>query len=150
VGAWPGWSPDPPRRDAEVFTGHFDRLCGTPIRFQANNVREELSDLPLCYPLPDAAGPYDVGVRLKQDLPEKILDLKDEIPDFDGYQRAVDYLVTNAADERYQACFPMDIGDLLLLDNNRFAHGRRRILGERVVDGVSECNLRELWSVTVR
>lgn len=137
-------------RDSDVFTGHFDRLSRTPIRFQANNVREELSDLPVCYPLHDATGRYDVGVRLKQDLPEKILNLKDEILDFDDYQQAVDYLVTNAADRGFQACFPMSSGDLLIFDNNRFSHGRRKIIGERLINGVTEVNPRELWSVTVR
>jgi hypothetical protein len=43
----------------------------------------------------------------------------------------------------------MESGDLILVDNNRFAHGRRGILGERVVDGRVETNNRELWSVTV-
>lgn len=136
-------------RDGEVFTEHFNRLTSTSISFEANNVREELSELPLCYPLPNATGPYDVGVRLKQDLQEKILDLRDQITDFDGYQRALDYLVTNAAEEKFQACFPMAGGDLLLLDNNRFAHGRRKIVGERTVNGTNTVNPRELWSVTV-
>ena len=132
-------------RDGEVFARHFERLVGTPIRFAANNVREEFADMPLCYPLPDAADRYDVGVRLKQDLTQKLLDLKDEIPNFDGYQDAVEYLTANAAEHSFQACFPMDAGDLLVIDNNRIAHGRRKIIGER--DGT--VNPRELWSVTV-
>jgi hypothetical protein len=136
-------------RDGELFAEHFARLTGTPIRFEANNVREELSDLPLCYPLADSTSPYDVGVRLKQDLPDKLRDQPGEIPDFGRYQRALDYLVSNAAEEKLQACFPMDSGHLLLLDNNRFAHGRRKIIGQRTVDDASQVNPRELWSVTV-
>jgi alpha-ketoglutarate-dependent taurine dioxygenase len=132
-------------RDGETFTRHFERLTGTPIRFAANNVREEYADLPLCYPLSDAADAYDVGVRLKQDITQKLLDLKGDIEDFDGYAEAVEYLVANAADHGMQACFPMDSGDLLIIDNNRVAHGRRKITGER--DGA--VNPRELWSVTV-
>ncbi|MFE9581488.1 TauD/TfdA family dioxygenase [Nocardia sp. NPDC006044] len=132
-------------RDGETFTRHFDRLTTTPIRFAANNVREEYTDIPLCYPLPDAAGAYDVGVRLKQDITEKLPGLAGDIEEFDAYAEAVDYLVTNAADPAFQACFPMDSGDLLLIDNNRMAHGRRNIVGMRD-DAI---NPRELWSVTV-
>ena len=34
-------------RDGETFEEHFERLSSTPLRFRANNVREELSELPL-------------------------------------------------------------------------------------------------------
>ncbi|MFJ6798106.1 TauD/TfdA family dioxygenase [Streptomyces sp. NPDC091268] len=136
-------------RDGEVFQEHFARLSSTPITFEANNVREELSGLPLLYPLPDARGPYDVGVRLKQDLSEKILGIREQIPAFEEYQRSLDYLLEESADEASFACFPMESGDLLLLDNHRFAHGRLKIVGEYLVDGESRTNNRELWSVTV-
>lgn len=137
-------------RDGDIFAQHFGELTGTPIRFEANNVREELSELPLCYPLPDRAGPYDVGVRFKQDFQEKLSGLAEQFPDPERYRRAVDYLVENAADEKFQMSFPLDSGDLLLLDNNRFGHGRRTIIGERPAGGETVINPRELWSVTVR
>ncbi|GAB3478847.1 TauD/TfdA family dioxygenase [Amycolatopsis cihanbeyliensis] len=136
-------------RDGDLFDEHFRRLRSTSITFQANNVRERNSDLPLCYELPDMTDRFDVGVRLKQDLQDKILDLKDEIAEFDKYQQSLEYLVSNAADETMQASFPMDSGDLLLLDNNRFAHGRHKIVGERVIGENVAVNPRELWSVTV-
>ncbi|MDN3260519.1 TauD/TfdA family dioxygenase [Streptomyces sp. CSDS2] len=136
-------------RDGEVFQEHFDRLSSTPITFQANNVREELSELPLLYPLADSRGPYDVGVRLKQDLGEKVEGMRDRIPQFEAYRESLAYLLEASADERSFACFPMESGDLLLLDNHRFAHGRLKIVGEYVADGETRTNNRELWSVTV-
>ena len=136
-------------RDPEAFAEHFARLSTIPITFQANNVRETLSDSPLFYPLPDARGPYDVGVRLKQDIGDKLLGIKDSVPEFGEYQKALDYFLGASDEEQYQACFPMEAGDLLILDNNRFAHGRRKIIGERVIDGETRTNNRELWSVTV-
>jgi alpha-ketoglutarate-dependent taurine dioxygenase len=164
----PGWRDTPPgergeslvlnwhamfeelaERDGDVFEEHFARLSETPITFQANNVRETLCDLPLLYPLEDAAARYDVGVRLKQDLGEKILGIQDEIPDFPRYRESLQYFLDASNEEDFQTVFPMDGGDLILVDNNRFAHGRRGILGERVVDGRVETNNRELWSVTV-
>ncbi|WP_369260904.1 TauD/TfdA family dioxygenase [Streptomyces sp. R35] len=136
-------------RDGEVFEEHFARLSTTPLTFEANNVREELSDLPLLYPLADARGPYDVGVRLKQDLRDKILGIQEQIPEFEAYQKSLHYLLDASADEQFFACFPMDGGDLLLIDNHRFAHGRLKIVGEYTVDGEARTNNRELWSVTV-
>lgn len=165
----PGWRDTPPgecgesvvlswshlftqlaERDGDIFARHFRELTSTPIKFEANNVREELSELPLCYPLPDSTGPYDVGVRLKQDIQDKLSSLKEQFPDPERYRRAVDYLVENAADEKFQVSVPLDGGDLLLLDNNRFGHGRRTIVGERTTEGETVINPRELWSVTVR
>jgi alpha-ketoglutarate-dependent taurine dioxygenase len=136
-------------RDGEVFEAHFARMSATPVTFQANNVREELSSLPLFYPLPDASGPYDVGVRLKQDMRDKVAGVRDQIPDFEAYQESLAYFLAASEEEDVQTCFPLDAGDMLLLDNNRFAHGRRKIVGERMAAGVVETNNRELWSVTV-
>ncbi|HEX5493385.1 MAG TPA: TauD/TfdA family dioxygenase [Mycobacteriales bacterium] len=136
-------------RDGEVFGEHFARLSGTPLRFQANNVREELADLPLCYPLPDATSRYDVGVRLKQDLLDKLPGIADQFPDPETYRRSLEYLVRAAADPAHQVCFPMQAGDLLLIDNNRFGHGRRTVVGEHGTGDSAAVNPRELWSVTV-
>jgi alpha-ketoglutarate-dependent taurine dioxygenase len=164
----PGWRDGPPgscgesvllswrhlferlaRRDGSTFAEHFAWLSSTRIRFQANNVREAISDQPLCYPLPNQADRYDVGVRLKQDLTEKLPGIRDQLPYYEQYRRAVDYLVGSASDPAAQACFPLERGDLLLLDNNRFGHGRRTIVGERTTSAGPVTNPRELWSVTV-
>jgi len=136
-------------RDGEVFAEHFARLSRTPVTFEANNVRETLSDSPLLYPLADSAGPFDVGVRLKQDMREKVLGLAESIEDFPAYQEALHYLLDSSDEPAFHAEFPLDAGDVLLLDNNRFAHGRRRIIGERATAAGAEFNPRELWSVTV-
>ncbi|WP_228983677.1 TauD/TfdA family dioxygenase [Streptomyces sp. DH12] len=137
-------------RDGAVFEEHFERLAGTPITFRANNVREELSDLPLLYPLDDSRGRYDVGVRLKQDLRDKIAGIEDQLPDAGAYRKSLDYLLDASVEDGLFSCFPMERGDLLLLDNHRFAHGRQKIVGEYEVDGEARTNNRELWSVTVR
>jgi hypothetical protein len=105
---------------------HVARLSATPITFQANNVRETLCDLPLLYPLEDASGPYDVGVRLKRDMGEGVLLIQDRIPDFPCYRESLEYLL-DASNDEFQTVFPIDSGDLILVDNNRFAHGRRSL-----------------------
>jgi alpha-ketoglutarate-dependent taurine dioxygenase len=146
---WHGMFAELAERDGDVFEHHFERLAGTPITFQANNVRETLCDLPLLYPLADARDAVDVGVRLKQDLGEKILALRDEIPDFERFRESLEYVLAASNEDRFQAVFPLRAGDLILMDNNRFAHGRKPIVGERTVDGETTTNTRELWSVTV-
>lgn len=164
----PGWRDTPPgqrgesvilsweylftqlaERDGDVFERHFDRLCNTPLCFEANNVKEDVSSSPLCYPLPDAKSRFDVGVRLKQDLQEKLEKIRAQFPDFDAYRASLDYLVDAASGHEYQALFPMHAGNLVLIDNNRFAHGRCRIVAEREIDGQTLVNPRELWSVSV-
>jgi hypothetical protein len=138
------------RRDGAAFERHFEVLAGTPVTFTATNVREELSSSPLIYPIADADDRYDMGVRLKQDMNEKVRDLAGQIPDFPRYRDALAYLMDASADEAAQAVFPMEAGDLLLLDNNRFAHGRRAIVGERTgASGTVQANSRELWSVAI-
>lgn len=136
-------------RDGAVFAEHFGRLSTTPVEFPANNVREELARTPLLYPLPDSTGPYDVGVRLKQDLVDKLPALADQLPDPGAYRRSVEYLVQAAADTQAQDTVALDAGDLIVLDNDRCGHGRRTIVGERPGSGGTEVNPRELWSVTV-
>lgn len=138
------------KRDGSVFAEHFARLSGKPVSFQANNVREELAETPLIYELEDSHGPYDVGVRLKQDLQEKIEGIRDQLSDFDCYRASLDYLVRATCDPSLQYSFLLERGNLLLIDNNRFAHGRRNMIGERLIDGRSVTNPRELWSVSVR
>jgi alpha-ketoglutarate-dependent taurine dioxygenase len=136
-------------QDGDTFERHFERLRTMPVHFEANNVREDTSRSPLCYPLPDAADRFDVGVRLKQDLQQNLPKLREQFDDFDGYRDAVDYLVQATKQSRYQARFPLDSGDLIIVDNNRFAHGRCNIVGEREVDGETVFNPRELWSVCI-
>lgn len=136
-------------RDGEIFERHFERLRTVPVHFEANNVREEASHSPLCYPLPDAVDRFDVGVRLKQDLQENLPKLREQFDDFDGYRESVDYLVAATKQPCYQIRFPLNSGDLIVVDNNRFAHGRCNIVGEREVNGEVAFNPRELWSVCI-
>ncbi|WP_124390535.1 TauD/TfdA family dioxygenase [Rhodococcus wratislaviensis] len=99
---------------------------------------------PVVYRLTSPRGPYDLGVRLKSDLLEH---LRSQLPEHPS-TRAVELLSTTALEvaQRIQ----LRSGDLLLLDNDRWGHGRESVVGRRRRAGREpELNPRELWSVTL-
>ncbi|HEV2150642.1 MAG TPA: TauD/TfdA family dioxygenase [Longimicrobiaceae bacterium] len=136
-------------RDPEQAEAAISLLSQTPISFPANNVVEEISDLPLIYPLHDAEDADDVGVRLKVDIMQKTELIREQVPDFDAYMGALSRFYEAANDPAVCASYSMDGGDLVLVDNNRFGHGRRSIVSAREENGERKLNPRELWSVTV-
>ena len=99
---------------------------------------------PVVYPLTSPRGPHDLGVRLKSDLLEH---LRNRIPEHPS-TRAVEALSTAALKVAHS--IQLHSGDLLLLDNDRFGHGRESVIGRRQRIGHEpELNPRELWSVTL-
>jgi hypothetical protein len=149
-----GWQDSPPGKNGESLVVRWTEAirvikagdCGS-------NIMDDLfSDIPfpdgaarsVAYRLPAAQEPEDVGVRLKSDL----LDfLKSVAPTHPG-TRAVDRL--SAAAARVARRIQLASGDLLLLDNDRWGHGRESVAGFRTQDdGALALNPRELWSVTI-
>jgi hypothetical protein len=124
-------------------------LAETPLEFQANHVIEPTSTLPLLYPLADAADHLDVGARLKQDILQKLKAMRPTIPRFDAYRAALERFCEAANDQRAHATYQMLAGDLVILDNNRFGHGRRAVLSRRDDNGRTHLNPREIWSVAI-
>jgi hypothetical protein len=137
------------RAAADGFAPHLDALRRTVVMFRANNVIEDFATQPIVYPLPDAEGEYDLGVRLKQDLDEKLPALAAQVEDFPRFEASLSRLMAAANDPAYQSCFPMESGDLIIVDNNRYGHGRRTVRGWKDTGGRVEANPRELWSVTI-
>ena len=132
---------------AERTAASVALLRQTPIRFRANNVKETPSTRPLVYELSDARDVYDVGVRMKYDIHNALATCAELGADVDRYHEAVQQL--RLAADRAGATYQMLAGDLIIIDNNRFAHGRTDMLAERVVAGRTVLNPRELWSATV-
>lgn len=99
---------------------------------------------PVVYPLASARGRYDLGIRLKSDLLEY---LRAEMPEHPS-TRAVELLSTAAL--KVARSMQLRSGDLILLDNDRWGHGRESVVGWRRRAGQDpELNPRELWSVTL-
>jgi hypothetical protein len=135
--------------DPAQFEIDFDILSRTPLTFHAIHVREEVSDLPLLYQLADARGRLDVGVRLRQDLLEKLPEYKSQILDYSTYEAAVLRFWQHANKPDLRSCYRMNSGDIAIVDNNRFGHGRLQMQTAREHQGAIELNPRELWSIAM-
>ena len=96
------------------------------------------------YELPTAKDPDDVGVRLKSDLLAYLQTTAPSHPGTLAVERLTEAAVQVARRIRLAS------GDLLLLDNDRWGHGRESVVGfQSNPDGSMLLNPRELWSVTV-
>ncbi|MGR6998871.1 TauD/TfdA family dioxygenase [Yinghuangia aomiensis] len=99
---------------------------------------------PVAYHLESARSEDDLGVRLKSDHLRFLQTTSPGSP----ATRAVEAL--SAAAARTAVRVPLRSGDLILLDNNRWGHGRESVVGhEKRRDGSLRLNPRELWSVTI-
>ncbi|WP_316188725.1 TauD/TfdA family dioxygenase [Bradyrhizobium sp. SZCCHNS1054] len=129
------------------FDVDFRILSEVRVRFEADNVREELSDLPIIYKL-NEADDFDVGMRIKYNLIEKLRD--GSPPVSDAHLDAVKRLWEVIQDPAIEISFQAHTGDIILVDNNRYGHGRHPFVDRRTNSvGATEYNPRELWSVTV-
>ena len=98
----------------------------------------------LAYRLGDSRGEFDLGVRLKYDLLEHL----DSVDPGSNESNAVDALVNSA--RKVALRLQLKAGELVILDNDRWAHGRSQVRGQlRTECGSVMLNPRELWSVTV-
>ncbi len=99
---------------------------------------------PLVYELNPMRERFDYGVRLKSDL---LTTLKAAFPDED-----VTHLMEKfaAAGQRAAKRVQLAAGDLVVVDNDRWGHGRESVIGRRrAADGSWTVNPRELWSLTL-
>lgn len=98
----------------------------------------------VAYHLDSATSADDLGVRLKNNLLPYLRESQPAHP----ATAAVGQLM--AAAERTALRVALRSGDLILLDNDRWGHGRQPVVGHvRRNDGQIDLNPRELWSVTV-
>ncbi len=131
----------------QQFDTDFQMLSEVSVRFEADNVREELSDLPIIYKL-NETDDFDVGMRIKYNLVEKLRN--GSPPVGDAHLDAIKRLWQVIQDPAIEIAFQAHTGDVILVDNNRYGHGRYPFLDRRAnSDGATEYNPRELWSVTV-
>lgn len=86
----------------------------------------------------------DVGVRMKSDLLDHLRRTRPNEPS----TRAVVRLASAA--EQVALHLQLAAGDLVIVDNDRWGHGRDIVIGERHHDrGRVHFNPRELWNTTL-
>jgi hypothetical protein len=100
----------------------------------------------VAYPLASARTDNDMGVRLKYDLLDHLRAAGDEAP----VAAAESVAALSTAARSVAQCFQLQSRDLLIVDNDRFGHGRMPVIGRRTTEhGETLTNPRELWSVTL-
>jgi hypothetical protein len=136
--------------NSEKYNNCLKLLLNTNIKFSADNVKEDTLDFPLVYSLPGTKSKYDYGVRLKQDLLEKFPTFSDLLKKSGPYYSELKYFVDAVRRPDAHNYYEMEAGDLIIMDNNRYAHGRYPMLSERLIsEKTMESNPRELWSLTI-
>jgi len=99
---------------------------------------------PLAYELGKPMNDDDLGVRLNS---KQLEHLQHSDP---GSPAAVAVERLCAAAQAAAHRIRLRSRDLIIVDNDRWGHGRESVVGQRVgADGSVECNPRELWSATV-
>lgn len=138
------------REDPHQYALDYRLLSRTPVTITAAHVTEEWATTPIVYPLPGACGDASIGVRYSLALLDQLSAQHMDDGLRDRYRAAIGRLAEAAAHADVQFTYRAQAGDILLLDNNRFAHGRLTFPQSRPGEnGTTEINPRELWSVTV-
>lgn len=95
------------------------------------------------YRIGDMKNEFDFGIRLKSDL---VAHLRSSAPD--EYST---WVISRFADiaQNVARLTQLDGGDLVVVDNDRWGHGRASVVGRRADTTGWLVNPRELWSLTV-
>ncbi|MDQ0674733.1 alpha-ketoglutarate-dependent taurine dioxygenase [Pseudarthrobacter siccitolerans] len=98
----------------------------------------------VAYSIEPKQNEFDYGIRLKSDL---LHHLQEILPGADITQ-VVKALVKAA--QRAALRVQLTAGDLIIVDNNRWGHGRESVIGQLPTGGGGwDVNPRELWSLTL-
>jgi alpha-ketoglutarate-dependent taurine dioxygenase len=98
------------------------------------------------YSISEPEGTLDLGVRLSVEVEAKLA----EAPALDAdFVAAVSFLVRTSRQGHLHHMIRLEAGDMLVLDNNRVAHGRYAVHESRMMGRMRRTNTRELWSCTV-
>ena len=151
----PGWLDGAPGSNGETILVRWRDAFREMARRNPDSWRETVdilaSDVPLTddvrkpvvYRLADGRDEFDMGVRVKYAM-ERNAALAES-----RASAALNELLDCAAAPGVIREGQLYSGDLLVLDNDRCGHGRRRVIGQRTDASGSTFNPRELWSVTV-
>jgi hypothetical protein len=132
-----------------TYDADYTLLIETPITITAQHVTDEWSDLPLLYPLHDAASDDDIGARYSLALGDQLPAMAMDRQLRDRYAAATTRFAQAANHPTARYTHPLRPGQIILLDNNRFGHGRLPFSESRPIDNGTAVNPRTLWSTVL-
>ncbi|MEU8782040.1 TauD/TfdA family dioxygenase [Streptomyces sp. NPDC048637] len=130
----------------DTYSADHALLTRAPLRITAQHVVDEWSTLPLLYDLDDATCDEDLGARyslaILDQLPRMAMD--DEVRT--QYAEALGHFAQAANHPAVRYTHTLRPGEMIILDNDRFGHGRLSFPHTRTEDGQLTVNPRTLWS----
>ena len=133
----------------DTYDADYALLTETPITITAQHVTDEWSDLPLLYPLDDAASDDDIGARYSLVLSDQLSGMAMDPELRDRYATAAARFAEAANYPAARYVHPLRPGQIILLDNNRFGHGRLPFPETRPADNGTDVSPRTLWSTVL-
>jgi len=138
------------RASPRTYDEDYALLTQTPITITAQHVTDQWATTPLIYPLPDASNGDDVGARYSLALTDQLPVMPMDNQLRERYAAAADRFARAASDPSVRFTYPMRAGEIIILDNNRYGHGRLTFPRTRPGPGTTtEISPRELWSVVI-
>ncbi|MDN3260528.1 TauD/TfdA family dioxygenase [Streptomyces sp. CSDS2] len=140
-------------RYPEQWAEDLRLLTSLAMSFPASHLDEEPSLLPFLYvpgtprrtPVAD-----DVAARLPQDV-NRLRKAAESLHDGRRWFEAITRFQHTANDPAITTTYVMRAGDLVVLDNDRYGHGRQHVVAARTgADGTQAVNPRAIWSVNIQ
>ena len=145
--------PDALRRmresDPDTYDADYALLTQTSIKITAQHVVDEWSELPLLYALDDAGSDDDLGARYSLAILDQLPDMPMEADLRERYAAALARFAHAANHPAARYTHLLRPGQMIILDNNRFGHGRLPFAKTRTADGGLTVNPRTLWSTVL-
>ncbi|MEU2246322.1 TauD/TfdA family dioxygenase [Streptomyces sp. NPDC019224] len=141
------------RRHPEHWAEDLRLLTSRAMSFPASHLDEEPSLVPFLYvpgtprytPVAD-----DVAVRLPQDI-GRLRMAAESLDDGERWFEAVTRFQQVANDPAVTHRYVMNAGDVVVIDNDRYGHGRQHVVAARTgADGGQTVNPRAIWSVNIQ
>lgn len=135
--------------DPDTYDADHALLTQTPIKITAQHVVDEWSELPLLYALDDADSDEDLGARYSLAILDQLPAMPMEKDLRERYAAALGRFARAANHPAARYTHLLRPGQMILLDNNRFGHGRLPFPETRAADDGVTVNPRTLWSTVL-
>lgn len=146
---WPDALRQMRESDPDTYAADYALLTQTPLKITAQHVVDEWSRLPLLYALDDAESDEDLGARYSLAILDQLPGMAMEAELRERYTAALARFAHAANHPAARYTHVLRPGQMIILDNNRFGHGRLPFPKTRIADGGVTDNPRTLWSTVL-